>query len=222
MRMLELFSGSGIMAQTFREYGAITTTLDNHYSADKNINLFDYAPLDSYDIIWASPPCTTFSVASISTHWKGGVGAYIPKSKECEIGLKLLDRTIEIISITKPKYWYIENPRGVMRKVIDKIFRKYNIKHVIRHTVTYCQYGDTRMKPTDIWTNNKKWKPRPMCKNGDKCHMSAPRGAKTGTQGLKDAYKRSKLPKELCKEIVKSVGNFFPTENIIAVKRNSQ
>lgn len=23
-----------------------------------------------------------------------------------------------------------------------------------RYTVTYCQYGDNRMKPTDIWTNH--------------------------------------------------------------------
>ena len=57
---------------------------------------------------------------------------------------------------------------------------------------------------TDIWTNNMNWKPRPMCKNGMPCHVSAPRGAKTGTQGLKNNYERSKLPKELCVEIVKN------------------
>ena len=72
----------------------------------------------------------------------------------------------------------------------------------IRHTVTYCKYGDTRMKPTDIWTNSDKWVPRKACKNGDSCHESAPRGSKTGTQGLKGAYERSKIPKELCNEIL--------------------
>ena len=50
-----------------------------------------------------------------------------------------------------------------------------------RYTVTYCQYGDTRMKPTDIWTNHPNPKFKPPCKNGDKCHVAAPRGSRTGT-----------------------------------------
>ena len=86
------------------------------------------------------------------------------------------------------------------------------MKGICRATVTYCQYGDTRMKPTDIWTNHldsplfsKGWKPRPICKNGDNCHVSAPRGSQTGTQGLKDNYERSKVPYELCKEILLSL-----------------
>jgi hypothetical protein len=41
-----------------------------------------------------------------------------------------------------------------------------------------------------------------MCKNGDKCHESAPRGSKTGTQGLKGSVERSVIPKELCEYIV--------------------
>jgi hypothetical protein len=71
-----------------------------------------------------------------------------------------------------------------------------------KHTVTYCQYGDTRMKPTDIWTNNPHWTPREMCKNGDTCHVAAPRGSKTGTQGLKGAEIRSIIPHELCMEVM--------------------
>jgi hypothetical protein len=77
----------------------------------------------------------------------------------------------------------------------------------IRHTVTYCQYGDNRMKPTDIWTNSNVWTPRKPCKNGDSCHISAPRGSRTGTQGLKGAYERSKIPELLCKEILESCIN---------------
>ena len=54
-----------------------------------------------------------------------------------------------------------------------------------RYTVTYCQYGDKRMKPTDIWTNHPNPKFKPMCKNGDPCHEKAPRGSRSGTQGIK-------------------------------------
>jgi hypothetical protein len=43
-----------------------------------------------------------------------------------------------------------------------------------------------------------------MCKNGDPCHVAAPRGSRTGTQGRSNAYERSKIPDELCQEILKS------------------
>jgi hypothetical protein len=44
-----------------------------------------------------------------------------------------------------------------------------------------------------------------MCKNGnpDCHHERAPRGSRTGTQGLKNAYERGILPTELCQDIVK-------------------
>ena len=71
-----------------------------------------------------------------------------------------------------------------------------------RYTVTYCQYGDTRMKPTDLWTNHPEPNFRPMCKNGEPCHVAAPRGSKTGTQGLKGSKLRSVIPEELCQHIV--------------------
>ena len=104
----------------------------------------------------------------------------------------------EIIEYFKPKYWFIENPRGKLRKLEV-------VKDLPINTITYCSYGDMRMKPTDIWTNDNNWKPRKMCKNGMPCHEAAPRGSKTGTQGLKGNYERSKVPYELCKEILKSI-----------------
>ena len=102
--------------------------------------------------------------------------------------------------------YYIENPRAMLRKMDF-------MKGMDRTTITYCSYGDTRMKPTDIFSNNIKdifnpngWNPRPMCFNGNtKCqHEAAPRGSRTGTQGLKGNYERSKVPKQLCIDILKS------------------
>lgn len=71
-----------------------------------------------------------------------------------------------------------------------------------RYTVTYCKYGDERMKPTDIWTNHPNPRFIPPCKNGDPCHISAPRGARTGTQGIKGSKDRSRIPEALCNHIV--------------------
>jgi hypothetical protein len=40
--------------------------------------------------------------------------------------------------------------------------------------------------------------------NKDCHHEAAPRGSRTGTQGLKGNYDRSKIPQQLCEDIVKS------------------
>jgi site-specific DNA-cytosine methylase len=211
MKILELFAGSCSFTNVAKEYGHETFTVDNgtdfitfdHYTKIDLVK--DILELDvddipfQPDIIWASPPCTTFSIASCGHHWNApdDEGNREPKTKEAEIGLLLLEKTIWIMNELQPKYYFIENPRGLMRKMGA-------IEYLSRHTVTYCRYGDTRMKPTDIWTNLP-WTPRPMCKNGMPCHEAAPRGSRTGTQGLKGAYERSKIPYELCKEILEVV-----------------
>jgi hypothetical protein len=202
MNILELFAGSRSIGKVAEELGFNVYSSDIN-SFDKidyvtNILEFDCNKIPfKPDVIWASPPCTSFSVASIGHHWAGGKCAYIPKTDSAKLGLELVSKTLEIINYFKPKYWFMENPRGVLRKLpVVKGLKKY--------TVTYCQYGDERMKPTDIWTNSNVWIPRPMCKNGDSCHVSAPRGSRTGTQGRVNAYERSKIPYELCKEILMS------------------
>ena len=62
--------------------------------------------------------------------------------------------------------------------------------------------GDMRMKPTDIFTNHPAPRFKPPCHNGDPCHVAAPRGARTGTQGLKNHVERSRIPDGLCNHIV--------------------
>lgn len=203
MKVLELFAGSRSIGKVCDELGhevfsSDWTPFDGiDYAVD--INQFDTSKVPFIpDMIWASPPCTTFSVASIGKHWDMNRR---PKTEDALMGLQILKKTIAIIdhfrTLNPHLIWYIENPRGMMRRM-----DAFNILPHIRQTVTYCQYGDTRMKPTDIWTNNYDWNPRPACKNGMSCHISAPRGSRTGTQGLKGSYVRSQIPYDLCKEIV--------------------
>ena len=78
-----------------------------------------------------------------------------------------------------------------------------------RYTITYCQYGDTRQKPTDIWTNHPNPNFKKPCSPGSPCHEAAPRGAKTGTQYLPNSRERSKIPDELCDYIVKICEEFI-------------
>jgi hypothetical protein len=131
-------------------------------------------------------------VASIGKYWNSDK---TPKNKDSEEAMLLVKKTIEIIRYLHPKFWFIENPRGMLRTLPF-------MQNFDRKTVTYCRYGDGRMKPTDIWTNAIAWNPKAMCKNGDKCHVSAPRGSRTGTQGLDDDTERGRIPQQLCDEIL--------------------
>ena len=196
MKILELFCGTKSFSNVAEKRGHSCVTVDNNPEFKPTL-VRDIGSLlindGSPDIIWASPPCQCFSIASIGANW---LPNYIPKNLNTIIALGLLESTIKIIDQLNPKFFFIENPRGMMRKmpIMQDLHRK---------TVTYCRYGDTRMKPTDIWTNAIDWQPRPMCKNGDSCHVSAPRGSRTGTQGLKNATERGRVPRELCLEIIK-------------------
>lgn len=200
LQTIEVFAGTRSFSKVARELGHQTFTTDYEEIDGQDLVAdikelgakdFPYQP----DILWASPPCEGFSVASIGHNWTGGHRAYIPKSDTARRSIELLQHTVRLIEELKPTYYFIENPRGLLRK-LDLV-----PKDAIRHTVTYCQYGDTRMKPTDIWTNADWWTPRAMCKNGDKCHIAAPRGSKTGTQGIEGYKDRSRIPPELFEEI---------------------
>lgn len=214
MKTLELFSGTASFSQVMLRHGHTISTYDNDPHADElvpgthhDVDLLNPAlQFETSDILWASPPCQAFSVAAMGRSWVKETKE--PRTETARIGMLLLERTIAIIAQTKPATWFIENPRGFMRKKIEPLLERYGLlEQTTRHTVTYCQYGDTRMKPTDIWTSSRTWKPRAMCKNGMPCHEAAPRGAKTGTQGVKGARNRSRIPLELFEDILEHAAN---------------
>lgn len=206
MKVLELFAGTRSIGKAFESRGHEVFSVEWDKSF-KDIDLYEdiskitaeqiISLFGKPDVIWASPDCTTFSVAAISHHRRqnpitGELEPITEYAKFCD----LCDRhVVDLIKELQPKFYFIENPRGAMRKMSF-------VQGLPRYTVTYCKYGDERMKPTDIWTNHPNPRFIPPCKNGDPCHISAPRGARTGTQGIKGSKDRSRIPEALCEHIV--------------------
>ena len=122
MLIYDFFSGTGSATIPFERRGhtVIKVEFDDYFEADeKDILRLDANYLiDKYgqpDFIWASPPCTSFSVASIGRHWNHD---YTPKSEAAELSLQLIDHTKDLIERLNPRLgWIMENPRGMLRKL---------------------------------------------------------------------------------------------------------
>lgn len=198
------------------------------------------------DVIWASPPCTAFSTAGKGSkaawdrrslklssdpgqgefrwHYRGhGASPYpfyglrFPNDRDARLGCGWVLSALAIIEKLEPRFWWLENPQGGLKTMgfMEDVPGPV--------TVTYCRYGEERMKPTTLWGRfPEQWEPRPKCKNGgwgtvdvdglewrvgpdgEPCHHAAPRGSDTGTQGRGSSVERSMVPMDLSVEIMEA------------------
>ncbi len=198
LKILEIYSGTKSFSNVGKKGGHDVFTVDfnQKFKPDLCCDMlyFNKRLLPRFwrdpDVIWFSPPCETFSLSGNSMFMG------FPTTPKAYIGLALAYKCVEVIQWLTPRFWVIENPRAGLRSA-------WFMKPLPKTTVSYCQYGDKRMKPTDIWNNfgfNGK-----CCKNGDSCHESAPRGSRRGTLGEKSKELRGVIPPQLCREILKTI-----------------
>jgi site-specific DNA-cytosine methylase len=200
MKILDLFAGKGgeLRRAQIEAMGHEYTTLDidPKFGCDITADIMTIDDLGLYDFIWASVPCETWSVASVFHHWDKETRQ--PKTTNARYMIDLVKHTIRLCNESAKIAFVIENPVGMLRTMDF-------MQPLHRQDIHYCQYGERRQKPTDIWSCGLNWTPRPKCKRGAPCHEAAPRGSRTGTQGMKNYADKSVVPFELWKEIIEAV-----------------
>ena len=116
MRLLDLFTGTGSVRVVAEALGYEVTSLDIDPRCNPDvvadITLFDYTVWShgEFDIVWASPPCETFSCArkcNIGRMVKGEMMTQETLLRDTEsIGVPVLRRTQKNIESLKPTAFY--------------------------------------------------------------------------------------------------------------------
>lgn len=208
---LDLFSGTDSFSAAFeksREWEVFSVDLNpkdlDEINPDLKIDIQMMNPghlpdrFQSPDVVLASPPCKAFSLAAAHHHMDDDVQ---PKTDFARMSLRLVKRTIELCLELDPDYWFLENPRAGLRRVMREKFWGLGEP---TGTISWCQYGANRMKPTDFWGEHPPMKYR-FCANGEDCHASAKRGSQTGTQGIRSDVKRAAIPYGVSLAILEAV-----------------
>lgn len=146
MKFLELFSGSGDISREMSKRGheCVTVDYDPKKGSDICADVYGLSSdfLNGFDFIWASPDCTTYSLASHGKHRRAGAVAVSEYAKQCDANNARLLHTL--IATGLP--FIVENPRAHFRNMEF-------VKGLYRSTVYYSQYGAVYSKPTDFFSN---------------------------------------------------------------------
>ena len=188
-RFLVLFSGTGsvehmlmkqfpnakIVSLDVDPCSAATHVCDIRHWVDSLEGGMQVYPPGYFHAIWASPPCTQYSVAKT-------IGRRDLASAD-----GLAKAALQANSYLDPAYWYLENPVGLLRhREFMQPWNRY------LNLTTYCKYGTAYMKLTCIWTNAP-ISPLRRCSHAHPCKERAERGrhpvtaqsgpSKSGTPG---------------------------------------
>ena len=207
MKLLNLFSGTCSVSDPWRTAGhdVIELDTDGRFNPEikQNILEWDHKELPWVpDVIWASPPCTEYSIAKTR-----GV-------RDLVLADSLVAKAMEIIQYFESKnpnlIWFLEN--GATTLLWKREVAKDLLDFVI---LDYCQYGPDilyRKRTRIAHSKNLIWEPLPKCnpKTCSSCvngvHLKS---AQKGNDKGKDKHfdkcttdELHRLPKALTEEIL--------------------
>jgi len=197
VKVLDLWCGTKSATKAFEDAGCeiVSVDIDPKFNPTickdiMEVTVDELAARGPFAFAWASPDCRVYSVANLhSGHWKDG----LPVTDAARAMNERVKHTLYLLENLAP-LWTLENPRGMLGK--QPFMRPYH-----RVTITQCQYGLYRMKPTHLWGKfPQTWTARPVCSPGASCHESAKRGADKGTQN-QSRLQRIQVPYELGKSL---------------------
>lgn len=204
---IDLFSGTESATKYFQKSNEWTVhTVDNQqqFNPDtcKDIRKLQPKDLPEADFIWASPPCTCFSIAKCWKYWgnTGNDKMNLPAKQDTVEAVQLVYHALYLINELNPDHWIMENPRGYMRKIMPS-----KNSTGAQGEITYCQYGYHLMKPTNLWGDIPESFEFRKCSPGSDCHSNEERGMGSGSDHVRDPVERSKIPDGLARHVYKTV-----------------
>jgi hypothetical protein len=171
------------------DWEVITVDLDpdDRFDPDITADVMDLRPSDlpEADVVLASPPCEEFSPANNLN------GEREPDPED----VALVYHALGLIKAKRPDYWFLENPRGRLRTLIGPPTAE----------VTYCQYGEPHMKPTDLWGRHPPMTYR-RCSYGSPCHEANREGTNNYPD---DPAEKARVPYDLSVAIREAVEDAY-------------
>lgn len=201
-RYFSLFFGSGGFTKVSRALGIECISFDSRRRSGTcepcvrvDINKISPDFFKSFDvfILWAGLPCDIWSYASGGFHLDKN---FNPKTEKAKEHLKLFFKTMEIIKISNPDFYFIENPRGKLR-TFPYVLEKEKNGQLFIYETSLDNYGFLTIKPTNIFTNFQNLKLKPISRFG--------RGNKNNVPGSFNKLTKSqkqKTPVKLYKSII--------------------
>jgi hypothetical protein len=125
--ILDLCGGTGSWSRPYRDAGydvRVITLPDN--------DVLTYDPPENVYGVLAAPPCQMFSICRTNT---------AKKPRDIDGSLKIVTACQRIILQCKPVFWAMENPLGMLRKLIGRP----------KFTFQPYEFGDRYSKKTDLW-----------------------------------------------------------------------